>query len=171
MSNIIRIDSFRSGDFHKCSNNGPGFRIVVWFSGCSHNCPGCHNKEEQNPKAGRPFTEEDINFILAELEKPNYRGVSILGGEPFESYNTADVLNLCKKIKEKFSDKKSIWIWSGSTLEQLKKSEDINTRAILEIADILVDGPFIEKEKNLNLRFRGSENQRIINLKTGEIEE
>ena len=124
MSNIIRIDSFHSGDFHKCSNNGPGFRIVVWFSGCSHNCPGCHNKEEQNPKAGRPFTEEDINFILTELEKSNYRGVSILGGEPFEPYNTADVFKLCKRIKEKFSDKKSIWIWSGSTLEQLKKSED-----------------------------------------------
>jgi anaerobic ribonucleoside-triphosphate reductase activating protein len=105
------------------------------------------------------------------LEKPNYRGVSILGGEPFEPYNTADVFNLCKRIKEKFSDKKSIWIWSGSTLDQLKKSEDPNIKAILETADILVDGPFIEKEKNLNLRFRGSENQRIINLKTGEIEE
>lgn len=171
MSNIIRIDSFHSGDFHKCSNNGPGFRIVVWFSGCSHNCSGCHNKEEQNPKAGRPFTEEDINFILTELEKSNYRGVSILGGEPFEPYNTADVFKLCKRIKEKFSDKKSIWIWSGSTLEQLKKSEDTNIKAILETADILVDGPFIEKKKNLSLRFRGSENQRIINLKTGEIEE
>ena len=73
--------------------------------------------------------------------------------------------------EEKFSDKKSIWIWSGSTLDQLKKSEDPNVKAILETADILVDGPFIEKEKNLNLRFRGSGNQRIINLKTGEIEE
>ena len=105
------------------------------------------------------------------MEKPNYRGVSILGGEPFEPYNTADVFKLCKRIKEKFSDKKSIWIWSGSTLEQLKKSEDTNIKAILETADILVDGPFIEKKKNLSLRFRGSENQRIINLKTGEIEE
>ena len=81
MSNIIRIDSFHSGDFHKCSNNGPGFRVVVWFSGCSHNCSGCHNKAEQNPKVGRPFTEEDISFILTELESSNYRGISILGGE------------------------------------------------------------------------------------------
>jgi anaerobic ribonucleoside-triphosphate reductase activating protein len=171
MANIIRIDSFHSGDFHKCSNNGPGFRIVVWFSGCHHNCPGCHNKEEQNPKAGKLFTEEDINFILTELERPNYRGISILGGEPFEPYNTPAVLDLCKKVKEKFSDNKSIWIWSGSTLEQLKKIDDPNIPGILETADILVDGPFIENQKDLNLRFRGSKNQRIIDLKTGEIEE
>lgn len=171
MSNIVRIDSFNSGDFHKCSNNGPGFRVVVWFSGCSHNCPGCHNKEEQNPNAGRPFTEKDIEFILAELGNPRYRGLSILGGEPFELYNVDAVRNLCEKVKEKFSDKKTIWIWSGSTLEQLKKLNNLSVDKVLELADILVDGPFIESKKDLNLKFRGSSNQRIINLKTGEIEE
>lgn len=169
MANIIRIDSFHSGDFHKCSNNGPGFRVVVWFSGCSHNCPGCHNKEEQNPKAGKPFSQKDIDFILSELESSHYRGISILGGEPFELYNIVSVLDLCKQVKEKFSNTKSVWIWSGSTKEQLEKLNNPVINEILKTADILVDGPFIEDKKNLNLKFRGSENQHIIDLKTGEI--
>lgn len=137
--------------------NGPGIRTSIFVTGCSLNCKNCFNKDYQNPSFGNPWTEKEDELIASYLSDPNVAGLTILGGEPFE--NAQGLISLLKKIKTN----KSIWIYSGYTYDFLIKNDD--TLELLKLVDVLVDGPFIESMKDLNLYFRGSRNQRIIDVK------
>lgn len=150
--------------------NGPSVRVSLFVSGCTHHCKGCFNEVTWDFNYGKPFTDNTIKYIM-DLMRPSYiKGITILGGEPFEKENQKYVLSLLAHIRtDKELCNKSIWIFSGYTIEQLDQNkpggniEDI--KSILSYVDVLVDGPFIESKKNLSLRFRGSENQRIIDMK------
>ncbi len=148
--------------------NGIGIRTSLFVSGCTHHCKECFNPETWDFHYGEEFTPEVENLILDSL-KPNYvKGISILGGEPWELSNQAVLFPFMQKIKEKFPDK-TIWIYSGYTLEELmdynnKQCHSVITNRMLQLVDILIDGEFVVDEKDLNLRFRGSRNQRIIDV-------
>lgn len=147
--------------------NGPGVRISLFVSGCTHHCPGCFNSEAWDFDYGQPFTQQTIDRIL-EMLKPDYiRGLTLLGGEPFEPENQGAVVELLRQIKEKYPHK-SIWAFSGYLFDRDILSGRLGpweiTREFLSYLDVLVDGPFVEAKKNLGLRFRGSENQRIIDV-------
>lgn len=156
--------------------NGPGVRISLFVSGCTHHCKGCFNEEAWDFSYGKLFTEKEISWILESL-KPDYiAGLTILGGEPFEPVNQQGILPLVEQVKERYP-KKSIWCYSGYDFEKdiLGRMWDDcpATKPLLEKIDVLVDGKFIEEEKNINLRFKGSANQRIIqvpqSLENGEV--
>ena len=152
--------------------NGPGVRVSLFVSGCTHRCPGCFNAVAWDFDYGAPFTQETIDDIL-NLLKPDYvQGLTLLGGEPFEPQNQDAVVELLRQVK-KLYPKKSIWAFSGYLFEKDILSGRLgDTAEYLSYLDVLVDGPFIEEKKNLSLRFRGSENQRLIDvpasLKAGE---
>lgn len=139
--------------------NGPGIRVSIFVTGCSHNCYNCFNKEYQDFNYGNVWTDETTEVLLSYLKKDQIKGLSILGGEPMEN---AKELSPIIDIVRKNIDK-SIWLWSGYTFEEIIKDEDMKN--LLEKVDILVDGKFIERLKNLKLKFRGSSNQRIIDVK------
>ena len=143
--------------------NGEGFRVSLFVSGCSRGCKGCFNPEAQDPKFGQPFGIEAKQKIFKELENEWCKGLSLLGGEPLSklSDNRKTVIEFAKEVKEKFPTK-DIWIWSGYTLEEIKA--DKSMRDILKYVDVLVDGPFIEEQKDLSIPFRGSRNQRILKM-------
>lgn len=156
--------------------NGPGVRVSLFVSGCSHRCKGCFNPETWNFNYGKPFTAEVEDEILEAL-KPNYiEGFSLLGGEPFEVENQRSLLSFVKRVKAEFPNK-SIWCYSGYLFDRdLTGNSKVNcecTKELLSCIDILVDGEFIEDKKNLNIKFRGSDNQRIIDvqksLKEGKV--
>lgn len=140
--------------------NGPGVRVSLFVSGCRRHCKGCFNSETWNFNYGNLFGKSTMNEILEALDKEYIEGFSILGGEPFENENKETVYNVIRTVKEKFPQK-TIWCYSGFCFEELAES----SRNILELVDVLVDGPFVEEKKNLRLKFRGSENQRIIDVK------
>ena len=147
--------------------NGPGVRISLFVSGCTHHCKGCFNEVAWDFHYGSPFTQESIDKIL-EMMKPGYiRGLTLLGGEPFEPQNQEPIVELLRQIKQKMPDK-SIWAFSGYLFDRDILSGRLGdwkvTREYLSYLDVLVDGPFVEEKKNLSLRFRGSENQRIIDV-------
>ena len=147
--------------------NGPGVRVSLFVSGCTHHCPGCFNQVAWDFGYGQPFTQQTIDEIL-ELIKPTYiRGLTLLGGEPFEPENQPDVVKLLRQLKAKYPQK-SIWAFSGYLFDQDILSGHLGdweiTKEYLSYLDVLVDGPFVEAKKNLSLRFRGSENQRIIDV-------
>jgi len=144
--------------------NGPGFRLTLWVSGCQRKCPGCFNPEAQDPEFGKPFDEEAKKKIFKELGEPTCDGLSLLGGEPLSrcSDNRKQIIQLCKECKERFPNK-DIWCWSGFLFEEIFKDESM--RPILDYIDVLVDGPFIQEKKDLATPFRGSTNQRIIDVK------
>ena len=141
--------------------NGEGFRVSLFVSGCARNCKGCFNKEAQDPAFGKTFDDNAKQKIFKELEHDWCKGVSFLGGEPLSklSDNRKVIIELAKEIREKFPDKDQ-WIWSGYTLEEIKADDTM--KDILEYVDVLVDGPFIEEQKDLSIPFRGSRNQRIL---------
>ena len=153
--------------------NGPGVRVSLFVSGCTHRCPGCFNEVAWDFNYGEPFTQETINKIL-DMLKPNYvKGLTLLGGEPFEPQNQGAIVELLRQIKAKYPQK-SIWAYSGYLFDKDILSGRLgDTSEYLSYLDVLVDGPFVEAKKNLNLRFRGSENQRLIDvpasLASGEI--
>lgn len=153
--------------------NGPGVRVSLFVSGCTHRCPGCFNEIAWDFDYGQPFTQETIDKILAML-RPNYiRGLTLLGGEPFEPQNQGAVVELLRQVKSEMPEK-SIWAFSGYLFDRDILSGRLgDTSEYLSYLDVLVDGPFVEAKKNLSLRFRGSENQRLIDvsasLKAGEI--
>lgn len=147
--------------------NGPGVRISLFVSGCTHHCKGCFNEVAWDFHYGSPFTQETIDKIL-EMMKPKYiKGLTLLGGEPFEPQNQQPIVELLRQIKQKMPDK-SIWAFSGYLFDRDILSGRLGdwkvTREYLSYLDVLVDGPFVEEKKNLSLRFRGSENQRIIDV-------
>lgn len=135
-------------------NNGTGFRVTLWVSGCSHRCKGCHNPETWDFKAGHEFCDDDKNVLFNALGNDYIKGLTLSGGDPICSYG--DVLSLVSEIKENFKDK-DIWLFTGFTKEEM----DDKYNEILKYVDVLVDGKFIEEEKDLSLAFRGSRNQRI----------
>lgn len=144
--------------------NGPGVRVSLFVSGCTHHCPGCFNEIAWDFQYGEPFTEEVMDRIV-EMLRPNYiRGLTLLGGEPFEPENQAGVVALLRKIKKELPQK-TIWAFSGYLFDRDILSGRLgDTREYLSYLDVLVDGPFVEAKKNLSLRFRGSVNQRIIDV-------
>lgn len=144
--------------------NGPGVRVSLFVSGCTHRCPGCFNEVAWDFQYGEPFTRETREQIL-ELLRPDYiRGLTLLGGEPFEPENQGPVVELLRQIKQEMPEK-SIWAFSGYLFDRDILSGRLgDTREYLSYLDVLVDGPFVEAKKNLSLRFRGSENQRIIDV-------
>jgi anaerobic ribonucleoside-triphosphate reductase activating protein len=144
--------------------NGPGVRVSLFVSGCTHRCPGCFNEIAWDFDYGEPFTQETVDVILTML-KPDYiQGLTLLGGEPFEPQNQGAVVELLRQVKKAYPQK-SIWAFSGYLFEKDILSGRLgDTAEYLSCLDVLVDGPFIEAKKNLSLRFRGSENQRLIDV-------
>ena len=144
--------------------NGPGVRVSLFVSGCTHRCPGCFNEVAWDFDYGEPFTEEVMDSIL-EMLRPSYiRGLTLLGGEPFEPQNQSAVVQLLRKIKKEMPEK-SIWAFSGYLFDKDILSGRLgDCSEYLSYLDVLVDGPFVEAKKNLSLRFRGSENQRLIDV-------
>lgn len=149
--------------------NGPGIRVSLFVSGCRNHCKGCFQPETWSFEYGKPFTSAEANKILEYLESSNIQGLTILGGEPFEPENQRDLLPLLRNVKEKFPNK-NIWIFSGYRFDDELLKQGVHphtdiTRELLSYIDVLVDGRFVEEKKNLSLVFRGSENQRIIDVR------
>ena len=147
--------------------NGIGTRLSVFVSGCRNNCKGCFNKEAQDFKYGIPYDRNIEDKLIKELSKEYYHGLTILGGEPFEKENQEEVLKLINRVKRDLPNK-SIWIYTGFLYEDLlpdgKQYVEHVTENIMNNIDVLVDGPFIEERKDITLKFRGSSNQRLINV-------
>lgn len=148
--------------------NGPGVRVSLFVSGCTHHCKGCFNQEAWDFQFGTVFTDDTIEEVLGYLSPDYISGLTLLGGEPFELINQRGILPLIRKVKKVFPQK-GIWCYTGYDFEKdiltnMYKNWS-ETRELLPAIDILVDGRFMEEKKNLNLRFRGSSNQRIIDVK------
>ena len=173
--NFFKIDNFDSAD-------GTGIRIGLYVSGCTHNCKGCHSSEYWDFESGEKFTEKHLAQLQVALTKDYVEGLSILGGDPLEIKNIHQVkyiIRECKRYYELTHDKPlNIWLWTGSTFENLliQLLDDSmrygpecwyidDLEYILNNIDVLIDGPFIEEKKDLNLAFRGSSNQRLIDMK------
>lgn len=147
--------------------NGPGVRVSLFVSGCTHHCPGCFNEVAWDFHYGEPFTQQTIDTILEMLAPAYIRGLTLLGGEPFEPENQGPIVELLRQVKVKYP-KKSIWAFSGYLFDRDilpgKLGDPAITREYLGYLDVLVDGPFVEAKKDLALRFRGSSNQRLIDV-------
>ena len=144
--------------------NGPGVRVSLFVSGCTHRCPGCFNEVAWDFHYGQPFTQEVMDRIVQMLRPDYIRGLTLLGGEPFEPENQGAIVQLLRQVKRELPQK-SIWAFSGYLFDRDILSGRLgDTREYLSYLDVLVDGPSIESQKNLSLRFRGSENQRLIDV-------
>ena len=144
--------------------NGPGIRVSLFVSGCTHHCKECFNPETWDFHYGAPFGEEEVQAILKHLEPAYIHGLSLLGGEPFEPQNQPAVLDLVRRVREAYPTK-DVWCYSGYLYEALAEGKvGDHSRALLEQLDVLVDGPFVIEKKDLFLRFRGSANQRLIDV-------
>lgn len=149
--------------------NGEGMRVSVFVSGCRNHCKGCFQPQTWDFNYGREYTPEIEQFIIDELSKSYYDGITILGGDPMEPENQEPVLRLLRRIKKELPDK-NVWAYTGYVYDRDlvpggKRFVDGVTRELLESIDILIDGRFVEELKNLMLNFRGSGNQRIIKMK------
>ena len=142
--------------------NGPGVRVSLFVSGCTHRCKDCFNQEAWDFDFGEPFDDAVMDRILTMLQPGYIRGITYLGGEPLDPRNQAGLLELSRRIKAQFPEK-SIWCFTGYVWEKLPRVDGV-TDALISYCDVLVDGPFIAAKKNLSLRFRGSENQRLIDI-------
>ena len=142
--------------------DGEGVRNSLYVSGCLFACEGCFNKAVQNFNYGTPFTKELEDQIITDLSHDYVQGLTLLGGEPF--LNTSVCLQVVNRVKKEFGEKKDIWSWSGYTFEELLQETDDKLELLNKI-DILVDGRFELAKRNLNLQFRGSSNQRILDVK------
>lgn len=153
--------------------NGEGIRIVLWVSGCRMNCKNCHNPQSHDFNNGIPFTEETMQEILLALTKPYISGLTLSGGHPLEPENLQDVYTIVKHVKMIFPNK-NIWLYTGHTWEHILKLEEayegyeVNCPSLLDVikkCDVLVDGAYVDELRDLTLPFRGSSNQRIIDIK------
>lgn len=140
-------------------SNGPGIRVSLFVSGCRRHCKGCFNEVAQSFEYGTRFGSETLAELLRLLSNPHIKGLSVLGGEPLEPENRDTVLDICKAVRVAFGAKKTIWMWTGYSWE------DVKDLPVMEYLDVLVDGPFVEEQKNLCLPYCGSENQRVIDVK------
>lgn len=150
--------------------DGEGIRCSLYVSGCPFLCPGCYNVAAQNFRYGQPYTQELEDQIIEDLSQSYVQGLTLLGGEPF--LNTQVCLKIVKRVRQEFGHDKDIWSWSGYTYDELLKDTD-DKLELLNLIDILVDGRFLLEKKDLTLQFRGSSNQRIIDvpasLKQGKV--
>ena len=142
--------------------NGPGVRVSLFVSGCTHHCKDCFNPETWDFAYGQPFTKETEDEIIVALRPSWIQGISILGGEPCEEENERVLIPFLKRVKQE-SPNSDTWLFSGYTYEMLQGEE------ILRYVDVLVDGPFLLEQKDISLAFRGSQNQRILRLRGGEV--
>ena len=156
--------------------NGPGVRVSLFVSGCTHHCKGCFNEVAWDFHYGQPFTQKTIDAILEMLRPAYIKGLTLLGGEPFEPQNQPALVDLLRQVRASYPEK-SIWAFSGYLFDKDiapgRLGDPEVTRELLGYVDVLVDGRFVEEKKNLSLRFRGSSNQRLINvpasLEKGEV--
>lgn len=153
--------------------NGAGYRVTLWVAGCSHRCPGCHNKHTWAYDQGTPIADSKImERVVAEVSKPYIKGLTISGGDPLAQprESLVELVSFIRRFRE-LCPGKDVWIYSGFTYEELMSS-DID-REVLALCDVLVDGPYVQKLRDTELAFRGSSNQRVIDLKkssqTGEV--
>ena len=157
------------GEIKTCDiANGEGVRVSLFVSGCTHHCKNCFNEVAWDFGYGKPFTEETEEMLLKALEPDFVDGLSLLGGEPFEPENQRVLLPFLKKVRERFP-KKNIWCYTGylfdkDVLDKMCKESEV-TKEIVSYLDIVVDGEFMIDRKNLKINFRGSDNQRIIDVK------
>lgn len=148
------------------TTNGPGVRVVLWVSGCSHHCKECHNPQTWDENAGNYFDKTAKKDLFDALAKPYIKGITFSGGDPLYSTNVLTILELVTEIREKFPQK-DIWLYTGYTYEDLMEinSPQMNIRReILKNIDVLIDGEFIIDKKDLRLKWRGSSNQRVIDM-------
>lgn len=152
-------------EIEKCSiSNGTGFRTVLYVSGCSLHCKGCFNSETWDKNSGKLFDDDAKQELFESLSHPYVKGLTLTGGHPLEPYNLPDIVDLMKEVKTRFPDK-DIWVYTGRTIDSLqmptRNIEQTYLQRVLECADVIVDGPFIESKKDVALKFRGSSNQNI----------
>ena len=157
------------GELKKCDiANGIGVRVTLFVSGCTNHCPDCFQPQTWDFDYGRAFTDETKAEIFAELDKPFVNGLTVLGGEPFEPRNQRELLPLLREVREKYPDK-TIWCFTGFRLEdELLRSGSYSrcevTDELLACINVLVDGRFVKELKDISLQFRGSRNQRVIDM-------
>ena len=150
----MRYNKIRKMDI----SNGPGVRVSIFMQGCTFNCKECFNPETHDFEGGKEFNEETIDRVIELCNNENISGLSVLGGEPLHPKNVEGTTKLVKAFKEKLPDK-SVWIWSGFSFDgELKDKE------VLKYTDVLVDGRYIDELRNPTLKWRGSENQRVIDV-------
>lgn len=163
---------------HDDMNNGDGLRVVLWLSGCSHHCYNCQNPQTWNPDSGIPFDESAKQEIFTELSKDYISGITFSGGDPLHENSLNEVLELVQEIRTSFSDK-TIWLYSGYDFDLLNSKyneykyipfaanadEWLTRWEIISNVDVLVDGEYIDGQKDLTLKWRGSKNQHVINVK------
>lgn len=149
--------------------NGEGVRVSLFVSGCTRKCKGCFNEDAQSFDYGEPFTVAIEDRILSALEPGHIAGLTLLGGEPMEPENQRALLPFLRRLRDRFGRSKTVWIYTGCVIEELRdpasRWRTEATDELLALADVLVDGPFVEELKDISLRFRGSSNQRIISLR------
>lgn len=177
--NYLKID-------HEDVCNGDGLRVVLWVAGCSHGCSECQNPQTWGPKSGILFDKSALNEIFEELEKPYISGITLSGGDPLYIQNLDTILDLIYDIKKKFPTK-TIWLYTGFTFDRLmdnyksyrqtpfeyRGDEWLERWEIIRRCDVLIDGPYIKEQRDITLKWRGSSNQRVIDvqetLKQGRI--
>ena len=163
-------------NYHKIEKtsiaNGEGIRVVLWCSGCSLHCRGCQNPETWNVNSGKPFDEEAKKELFEALDKPYIKGITFSGGHPLENENVKTIYSLIAEIRQKFPDK-DIWLYTGYTWDSLFFEEDNFEeicydqirRSVMLGCDVVVDGAYIESLRDIRLKWRGSSNQRVIDVK------
>lgn len=155
-------------NYHKIEKtsvaNGTGIRVVLWVSGCSLHCKGCHNPETWSLCSGKLFDEEAKRELFEALDKPYIQGITLSGGHPLEEGNRTAIYFLVQEIKKRFPQK-DIWLYTGYTWDEIFKNGSREMRKILYWVDVLVDGKYIEEQRDITLKWRGSRNQRVIDVK------
>jgi anaerobic ribonucleoside-triphosphate reductase activating protein len=155
-------------------NNGDGLRVVLWLSGCSHHCYNCQNPQTWNPDSGIPFDESAKQEIFNELSKDYISGITFSGGDPLHKNNLDEVLKLVKQIRISFPEK-TIWLYTGYSYSKIFRGQlsclsqeglnNFKRREIIKLCDVVVDGEYIDEQKDITLKWRGSKNQRCIDVK------
>lgn len=148
---------------HNDMLNGDGLRVVLFVSGCSLHCKNCQNPQTWSKDSGIKFDEQAKDEIFEQLSFDYISGLTLTGGHPLEHYNLDELTNLCKEIKQKFP-KKTIWLYTGFTYEEIYRDYKKGKYEILNYVDILVDGPYVEQLRDISLKWRGSSNQRVIDM-------
>lgn len=159
-------------NYHKIEKtsiaNGEGIRVILWVSGCRMYCKGCHNPETWSLHSGKPFDEEAERELFIALDKPYIQGITFSGGHPLESENLIQIYNLIQKIRFKYKSK-DIWLYTGLTWEDImSKNDDIIDKLrqeIVSMCDVVVDGRYVDELRDITLRFKGSKNQRLIDVR------
>ena len=155
--------------------NGEGLRVVLWVAGCDHHCPGCQNPQTWDCSRGIPFNQSAENEILDELNRDYIEGITFSGGDPLNDRNLETVWNLIQTVKQQYPEK-NIWLYTGYTYEQIAERRDINNnislnnltwlrKTIVKNVNVLVDGRYVAAERDVSLRWKGSKNQRVIDVK------